>query len=112
MQKIMKIIMKIIKTIMKIMMMELDFTPIPGVPLFTLQETTTSEVEKLLMDISDSKATGEDGIPIRFLKMTKETSVPILCHIINKSIEMNVVPLEWQYGIIIPLFKVGDRNSK
>ena len=90
--------------------LELDFTPKDGVPVFRLSQTTVAEVEKLLMGISDSKATGEDGIPIRFLKMTKDISVPILCHIINRSILTNVVPLEWKYAIISPLYKEGDRN--
>ena len=90
--------------------LELDFSPKPGIPSFALYSTTVEEVEKLLMDISDSKATGEDGIPIRFLKMTKELSARILCHIINRSIIENRVPLEWKYAIITPLFKEGDRT--
>ena len=47
--------------------LELNFTPKEGAPMFTLHETIVSEVEKLLIDISGSKATGEDGIPIQFL---------------------------------------------
>ncbi len=68
-------------------------------------------IDKLLMAISDSKATGEDGIPIRFLKMTKDISSRILCHIINISITTNIVPLQWKYAIITHLFKEGDRNQ-
>ena len=60
--------------------LELDFTPKAEIPSFRLKETTIEDVEKLLMEISDSKVTGEDGIPIRFLKMTKEISSHILCH--------------------------------
>ena len=90
--------------------LELNFNPKPDVPIFRLRVTTEKDVEKLLMDISDSKATGEDGIPIRFLKMTKEISSRILCHIINRPILTNIVPLEWKFAIITPLYKDGDRS--
>ncbi len=62
------------------------------------------------MNISDAKATGKDGIPIRFLKMTKQISAEILCHIINRSILTCTVPLEWKFAVITPLFKEGDRT--
>ena len=62
--------------------LELDFILIPGVPIFSLMVTTVEEVEKQLMNISDAKATGEDGIPIRFLKMTKkhQFKYPMTCY--------------------------------
>ena len=79
--------------------------------VFHLRTTNEDAVCKLLMSISDAKATGEDGIPIRFLKIAKETSSKILCHIINRSIITNIVPLEWKFAIITPLFKEGDKNQ-
>ncbi len=79
--------------------------------MFKLHKTNAAEVEKLLMAISDSKATGEDGIPIHFLKMAKDTTSNILCHIINRSIATNIIPLEWKSAIITPLCKDGDRNQ-
>ena len=91
--------------------LELDYTPNPETPVFHLVETSLEEVEKQLMAISDSKATGEDGIPIRFLKMTKNITTQILCHIINRSLITNIVPLEWKFAVITPLFKEGDRSQ-
>ena len=74
--------------------LNLDFNPVDGVPSFHFRETTEENIEKLLMAISDLKATGEDGIPITFLKMTKNISTRIVYHLINKSITTNIIPLE------------------
>ncbi len=52
----------------------------------------------------------ENGIPIHFLKMTKQISSNALCHIINRSILTNVEPLKRTHAIISSLFKDGDRN--
>ncbi len=63
------------------------------------------------MAISDSKATGDDGIPVRYLKATAEVSSQIITHIINLSIEMGIVPRDWKSATVTPLFKEGDRNE-
>ena len=44
--------------------LQLNFQSKPNIPLLYLQNTTAEEVHKLLQSISDSKATGDDGIPI------------------------------------------------
>ena len=46
--------------------MELNFNSLPNVPFLDLEPTTPEEVSKLLMSISDAKATGDDEIPVRF----------------------------------------------
>ena len=66
------------------------------------------EVRKLLMSISDSEATGDDGIPIHFLKMFPDTVSIILTHIINTSIDTGLIPNEWKTATITPLFQEGD----
>ena len=88
----------------------LNYNNIPNVPLLELKEATEQEVSELLFKISDSKATGDDGIPILFIKMTHNVTVKIICHIINLSIRTKTVPSDWKVAIITPLFKEGDRN--
>ena len=47
-------------------------------PQLLLTETTPEEVENLLLKISDSKATGEGGLPVRFLKLSSKTTSTII----------------------------------
>ena len=88
----------------------LNYNNRPNIPLLKLQDTTEEEVKKLLMAISDSKATGDDGIPIRFLKMIPDIISTILTHIINTSIRTNVVLKDSKTATITPIFKEGERN--
>ena len=90
---------------------ELDFSNIPNIPYLHLEYTNAEEVEKLLFHISDSKATGNDGIPIRFLKMTLKISSAIIGHIINLTIDTSVIPDGWKEATITPLYKEGEKNS-
>ena len=50
--------------------LELNFDANPTIPFLTLNKTTVAEVQKLLMAISDAKATGDDEIPIHFIKIS------------------------------------------
>ncbi len=84
---------------------------IPNIPFMELEPAQPDDVLKLLTNISDSKATGDDGIPVRFLKICLETTAPLITHIINNTITKLTVPEEWKKAIITPLFKEGDKNS-
>ncbi len=88
----------------------LDYNNKIGISLLELKHTTQEEVLKYLNSISDSKATSEDGIPIRFLKMTPDISSRIIAHIINLTIDSNKIPSGWKKAVITPRFKEGDRN--
>ena len=90
---------------------DLNYDNIPHIPFLHLHPTTEEEVSKLLSQISDSKATGNDGIPIRFIKMTSETTVPIITHIINLTIQTGTIPDDWKEATITPIYKDGDKNS-
>ena len=63
--------------------LELNFDPVDNIAEFKLHHTTAADVAKLLLEISDSKATGNDGVPIHFLKLTVNITSHILAHIIN-----------------------------
>ena len=51
--------------------MDLDFEKDANIPVFLLNHINDSDILKIMSKISDAKATGHDGLPIRFLKMTK-----------------------------------------
>ena len=76
-----------------------------------LQLTTVEEIEKQLKKIPDSKATGDDGIPIRFIKLTSLITAKIICHIVNLTITTNIIPADWKSATITPLFKQGERED-
>ena len=82
----------------------------PNIAFLELEQTNEEEVMKLLMSIGDGKATGEDGIPVRFLKSCNNTVVPLITHIINCTITQSKIPNEWKQAVVIPLFKDGDKN--
>ena len=75
------------------------------------QPTTEEEVKKLLLKISNAKATGQDGIPVRFLKDHIELSARIITHIINLSLRTLIVPEAWKAAQISPLYKEGDPTN-
>ncbi len=90
--------------------LELDLNPNPEIPFLELQHVNMEDVKKLIMNISDSKATGEDEIPVKYLKLTINTVAPIICHVINRNITTKIVPKSLKTAKITPLYKEGDRN--
>ena len=76
-------------------LLEIDFDRVENVPDFELVGTDIHEVKKLLFQISDAKATGADGIPVKYLKIAYEYTVPVLTYIINLSLTKCIVPDEW-----------------
>ena len=66
---------------------------------------------KQIDNLSIDKATGEDQISCKLLKMTKNVIAESLCDIINKSLLTGVVPREWKKARVVPIFKSGDISS-
>ena len=76
-----------------------------------LEPTTPVEIKKIMINISNKKSTAIDGVLIRFLKMTIDTTSVILCFIINLSIATRTVPIGWTTCVLTPLYKDGDRTD-
>ena len=72
--------------------LNLNFDRNPAQPQYEFQEIDCTEIKKLMFKISDAKATGQDGLPIRFLKLAHDTVIPILVHIINCSLRILIIP--------------------
>ena len=90
--------------------LNLDLEPDANAVKLRLSHTDPAEVRKLLMKISDAKATGSDGVPIRFVKLCSDTVIPIIVHIINRSIDTCIVPSDWKRADVTALYKDGDRT--
>ena len=74
----------------------MDFSFNGNYPKFEFNLTDENAVGKLLGAMSANKSTGVDGIPIRYLKMTRNMSVKGLTHIINRSLISKIVPAGWK----------------
>ena len=72
---------------------------------------TVDDVRKVLSKISSSKATGADGVSVRLMKLNHDVICPLLCHIINLSIQSLSVPSQWKSAIVKPLFKEDSRSD-
>ena len=65
------------------------------------------EIDHLCKD----KATGEDGISCKILKLSKHAIAQSLTDIINMSLIRGVVPRAWKRARVVPIFKSGDISS-
>ena len=64
---------------------------------------------KELCKLNPSKSTGLDKIPARFVNDAASVLSKPITHIINLSIEQNVVPNDLKSARVIPLFKKNNR---
>ncbi|GAA6083977.1 receptor-type tyrosine-protein phosphatase F-like, partial [Tachysurus ichikawai] len=70
------------------------------------QAEVTEVVEKLL----SGKAPGVDEIRPEYLKSLDVVGLSWLTHLCNIAWRLGTVPLDWQTGVVVPLFKKGDRR--
>ncbi|KAI3355554.1 hypothetical protein L3Q82_018389 [Scortum barcoo] len=73
----------------------------------TRAEVTEVEVRKLL----GGKAPGVDEIRPEYLKSLDVVGLSWLTRLCNIAWRLGTVPLEWQTGVVVPLFKKGDLES-
>ena len=78
-----------------------------GKLLQSLLQNCCSEdcIYKELYKSNPTKSTGTDNIPARFVKDAASILNKPILHIINFSIENNVVPKDLKNARIVPLFK-------
>ncbi|KAI3363599.1 hypothetical protein L3Q82_001231 [Scortum barcoo] len=90
--------------------------------LFTVQEAeagvsevdssiTQAEVtEVVVRKLRSGKAPGVDEIRPEYLKSLDVVGLSWLTRLCNIAWRLGTVPLEWQTGVVVPLFKKGDRR--
>ena len=77
---------------------------------FVLEEVSSSFVQKELLKMKSTKATGLDGIPARLLKdAANELSRPT-AYLINSSIS-TLIPSELKNATVTPTHKSGDQSD-
>ncbi|CAB4043417.1 Hypothetical predicted protein, partial [Paramuricea clavata] len=69
---------------------------------------TVEDILSVLKAINPSKASGPDQIPGRILKECANEIAPSLTQIINLSLRIGMLPKEWKWANVVPVFKRGD----
>ena len=72
---------------------------------------TVEEVRQVMKKMKNGKAPGDDGIPSELLEAGGECTVQQLLKMSNIAYRSESVPLDWQRGVICPLFKKGYKTS-
>ena len=70
---------------------------------------TTPEVYKSIQELQVNKPLGPNGIPIKILKLAKETLSGPLSELINKSFLSGTFPNVFKTAKVVPIFKAESR---
>ncbi|KAI3359832.1 hypothetical protein L3Q82_013828, partial [Scortum barcoo] len=72
--------------------------------------TQAKVTEVVLSKLLSGKAPGVDEIRPEYLKSLDVVGLSWLTRLCNIAWRLGTVPLEWQTGVVVPLFKKGDRR--
>ena len=75
---------------------------------FVLSGTNSFEISTLIRKLNNKKSSGYDSISNKVLKETKDTILPYLVVLFNKS---GTFPDPYKIAQVIPLFKGGDKTN-
>ena len=64
-----------------------------------------AEINKCILKLKNSKAPGHDNILNEFIKITKQTMLPIYVSLFNIILHTGLIPESWSIGKIRPIFK-------
>ncbi|KAI3377376.1 hypothetical protein L3Q82_008565 [Scortum barcoo] len=71
---------------------------------------TQAEVTEVVRKLRSGKAPGVDEIRPEYLKSLDVVGLSWLTRLCNIAWRLGTVPLVWQTGVVVPLFKKGDRR--
>ena len=77
---------------------------------FNLPHASTQEINKIINLLSSDKATGPDGVPVKFIKISANVIDSHLVNIINKDIDLNCYS-ENTKTAVRPVFKKDQRTK-
>ena len=82
-----------------------------NVDTFKIKHTNYDEVRKILLEIKNDCSTGQDGIPIQYLKPVVDDVTLPLVYIINTCIDIRVFTLTWEIARVCPAPKVDQAKD-
>ncbi|KAK3561397.1 hypothetical protein QTP86_000593 [Hemibagrus guttatus] len=71
---------------------------------------TQAEATEVVQQLLGGKAPGVDEIRPEYLKSLDVVGLSWLTHLCNIAWRSGTVPLDWATGVVVPLFKKGDRR--
>ena len=74
------------------------------------KEIEMSEVERALTKAENGKAAGDDGCINEILKREERNEKSLLV-LIPENVEKERVPTDWARGIIVPIYKDGEKEN-
>jgi len=72
------------------------------------QDITALELAQVMRKQKAGKASGPDLIRPEFTKYLNEGNTEVLASLMNKCFQLGKVPIDWQIGVIVPIFKKGN----
>ena len=82
---------------------------------FNIPQKSRDKVVNLLLSIPVFKATGNDGVSAKLLRITAPAIADSLCKLINFCIEKQTFPTKWKVSKVTPIYKEqgnwDDKNN-
>ena len=78
------------------------------VPTQNSLEVKRPSIEKILKELQSGKVVGPYGIPNEFLKYGGDIMISSLADRFIAVTDLETIPLDWQRGIIVPIYKSGS----
>ena len=78
---------------------------------FDLAYASTSNINKIIKSLNENKATGPDGISVKFLKLSADVIDFHLANIINNDIPLNKYSKHAKTVTVRPIFKKDGRTN-
>ena len=71
---------------------------------------TIEEFEKAISRMKNGKSPEDEGLPVEVLKAGGATAANKLLKIFNAAYKAELVPSDWQKGVISPILKKGEKT--
>ena len=69
--------------------------------IFSPSPVTPEQIEKIISNLKNSKASAIDFIDTFIIKLIKTDIVPAICHIVKLSIQTNRFPTKWKMAELV-----------
>ena len=79
-----------------------------GLETFKIKHTNDIEVRKIILEIKNDCSTGDDGIPIRYIKPVVDDITSPVVNIIINCIDKNDFPTAWKIARVCPIPKIDN----
>ena len=71
---------------------------------------TEEEIRTCISKLKNHKAPDVDNIINEYIKATKDVLMPVYIRVFNIIVMNGIFPHVWSKGIIIPIYRKGDKN--